>query len=121
LRELAPLNEVLSRDEVFHQIEHAPLDAADRAGEPPRALRWRTERLWSNPRALLLPIAHAMGNLVCEKDFSLVRKCQGEGCTLWFIDVSKAHARRWCSMAVCGNRAKAAAHRARARQSPAGP
>jgi predicted RNA-binding Zn ribbon-like protein len=119
LRDLAPLNEVLSRDGVFQQIELAPFDAADRAGGPPCALRWRTERLWSNPRTLLFPIAHAMGNLVCEKDFSLVRKCEGEGCTLWFLDLSKAHARRWCSMAVCGNRAKAAAHRARARQSPA--
>ena len=56
-----------------------------------------------------------------EKDFSLVRKCEGEGCTLWFLDLSKAHARRWCSMAVCGNRAKAAAHRARARQSLVAP
>jgi predicted RNA-binding Zn ribbon-like protein len=40
--------------------------------------------------------------------FTLVRKCEGTTCTLWFLDVSKAHARRWCSMAVCGNRAKAA-------------
>jgi predicted RNA-binding Zn ribbon-like protein len=32
------------------------------------------------------------------------------------VDVSKAHGRRWCSMTICGNRAKAAAHRARARQ-----
>ncbi|MGO9268383.1 MAG: CGNR zinc finger domain-containing protein [Candidatus Binataceae bacterium] len=29
-----------------------------------------------------------------------------------FLDRTKAHARRWCSMAVCGNRAKAA-HRSR--------
>ncbi len=27
----------------------------------------------------------------------------------------KAHGRRWCGMAVCGNRVKAAAHRARKR------
>jgi predicted RNA-binding Zn ribbon-like protein len=30
-----------------------------------------------------------------------------------FHDFTKAHTRRWCRMAVCGNRAKAAAHRAR--------
>ena len=30
-----------------------------------------------------------------------------------FLDRTKGHARRWCSMAVCGNRAKAEAHRAR--------
>jgi predicted RNA-binding Zn ribbon-like protein len=75
-------------------------------------------RHWRTPDALLLPIAEAMGDLVCRKDFRLVRRCQGPTCTLWFHDVSKAHARRWCSMAVCGNRAKAAAHRARSRQRP---
>jgi predicted RNA-binding Zn ribbon-like protein len=119
LHELAPLNEVLGRDEAFWQVEHASPEAGDVGDNESRALRLRTERRWGNPRTLLLPIAHAMGDLICEKDFSLVRRCEGEGCTLWFLDVSKAHARRWCSMAVCGNRAKAAAHRARARQSPA--
>ena len=116
LRGLTPLNEALVRDEAFRRIEYAPPSAGDDGDHASHALQWRTERRWSNPRALLLPIAHAMGDLICEKDFSLVRKCEGQGCTLWFLDVSKAHARRWCSMSVCGNRAKAAAHRARARQ-----
>ncbi len=116
LRDLAPLNDMLGHDAVFWQIEPAPLPAGDRAHAESHALRWRIGRHCGNPRTLLLPIAHAMGGLVCEKDFGLVRKCEGEGCTLWFLDISKAHARRWCSMAVCGNRAKAAAHRARTRQ-----
>ena len=30
-----------------------------------------------------------------------------EGCSWMFIDPSKNHRRRWCSMATCGNRAKA--------------
>ena len=83
-----------------------------------RALRWDARRRWRSPKALLLPVADAIGDLVCEKDFTLVRKCEGPGCTLWFLDVSKGHARRWCSMGVCGNRVKAAAHRARARRGP---
>ena len=64
-------------------------------------------------------LIEAIGDLVCQKDFTLVRRCEGPTCTLWFLDVSKAHARRWCSMAVCGNRVKAAAHRARARRASA--
>ncbi|MEL6323421.1 MAG: CGNR zinc finger domain-containing protein, partial [Pseudomonadota bacterium] len=36
---------------------------------------------------------------------------EGPTCTLYFHDVSKNHKRRWCSMDICGNRAKAAAHR----------
>ena len=101
LCELAPLNTLLARDQRFRQIEIAGPGAAEN-GEESRALRWQARRRWDSPKALLLPIAEAMGGLVCDKDFTLVRKC-------------KAHARRWCSMAVCGNRAKAAAHRARAR------
>jgi predicted RNA-binding Zn ribbon-like protein len=114
LRELAPLNALLARDQAFRQIDLAGARAAEN-GEAGRALRWQTQRHWDSPKTLLLPIAEAMGGLVCDKDFTLVRKCEGPTCTLWFLDVSKAHARRWCSMAVCGNRAKAAAHRARAR------
>ncbi len=118
LRELAPLNALLARDQAFRQIEIASAGTGEN-GERGRALRWRAQRHWDSPKALLLPIAEAMGELVCEKDFTRVRKCEGPTCTLWFLDVSKAHARRWCSMAVCGNRAKAAAHRARARSSAA--
>jgi predicted RNA-binding Zn ribbon-like protein len=48
-------------------------------------------------------------------DPARVRRCAGPACVLLFHDVSKAGRRRWCDMAVCGNRAKAAAHLARAR------
>ncbi|MFI6925053.1 CGNR zinc finger domain-containing protein [Nonomuraea spiralis] len=36
-----------------------------------------------------------------------LRKCANPSCVLWFLDVSKNGSRRWCSMEVCGNRAKA--------------
>jgi predicted RNA-binding Zn ribbon-like protein len=118
LRELAPLNQLLERDETYRQIETAaPGHGRENAGDEQPALRWKAMRRWHSPKALLLPVAEAIGELVCGKDFSLVRKCEGPTCTLWFHDVSNGHARRWCSMAVCGNRAKAVAHRARARQS----
>ncbi|MER5746461.1 CGNR zinc finger domain-containing protein [Streptomyces sp. NPDC002225] len=37
-----------------------------------------------------------------------VRHCANPACVLWFYDVSKNGSRRWCSMEVCGNRAKSA-------------
>jgi predicted RNA-binding Zn ribbon-like protein len=119
LRELTPLNALLAGDQAFRQIEIAGA-GKEKNGERQRVLRWQAKRHWDTPKTLLLPITEAMGDLVCEKDFTLVRKCEGPTCTLWFLDVSKAHVRRWCSMAVCGNRAKAAAHRARARQDSTG-
>ena len=116
LRELGPVNELLELDDAYRQIESAPVHGpADHSAERHQALRCQTHRRWGSAKMLLLPFAEAIAQLVCEEDFALVRKCEGPGCTLWFLDVRKTHARRWCSMAVCGNRAKAAAYRARAR------
>ncbi len=63
------------------------------------------------PADLLPRFAEACAKLICEADFQYVRNCEGPTCTMLFLDVSKNHKRRWCSMSVCGNRAKAAAHR----------
>lgn len=42
-----------------------------------------------------------------------LRRCEAPGCGTIFIDESRGRRRRWCSMARCGNRAKAAAFRSR--------
>lgn len=111
LADLDPINRLLARDDTFGQIE------AESSGDDlhQSALRWRRERRWHSIDMLLLPIAEAMGDLMCQADFTHVRLCEGPTCTLWFHDISKNHTRRWCSMAVCGNRAKATAHRAKKR------
>jgi predicted RNA-binding Zn ribbon-like protein len=49
-------------------------------------------------------------------DRSRVRRCESDRCVLLFYDSSKNRSRRWCDMAACGNRAKAAAHYRRSRQ-----
>ena len=46
-----------------------------------------------------------------------VRICANDTCRWVFFDESRAGRRRWCDMASCGNRAKAARHRARAKAS----
>ena len=65
--------------------------------------------------ALLLPVARSLADLVCTEDFTHVKACEGPECTLLFVDRTRGRGRRWCSMAVCGNRAKQAAHRKRSR------
>lgn len=47
------------------------------------------------------------------------RVCANDGCRWIFYDGSRAGRRRWCDMSSCGNRAKAARHRARKRASTA--
>ncbi|MFB4305038.1 CGNR zinc finger domain-containing protein [Actinomadura sp. GTD37] len=44
-----------------------------------------------------------------------VKPCAHPDCVLHFFDTTKSGTRRWCSMAVCGNRAKAARHYVRAK------
>ncbi|HEV8591494.1 MAG TPA: ABATE domain-containing protein [Pyrinomonadaceae bacterium] len=56
---------------------------------------------------LLVPIAESTADLLCFGDLAQVKKCENESCVLHFYDTSKNHRRRWCSMAACGNRAKA--------------
>jgi predicted RNA-binding Zn ribbon-like protein len=114
-RELEPLNRLLAEDEIYRQVVAGAENGAHRDVLSPRHLRWVQFRRWDRPQRLLQPLAEAIGDLVCDADFRLVRACEGAGCTLVFYDRTKRHARRWCSMRVCGNRAKAAAHRARLR------
>jgi predicted RNA-binding Zn ribbon-like protein len=66
------------------------------------------------PVDLLAPVAEAAADLLCHADLSLVRRCGNLPCLRYFYDLSKNHARRWCSMAVCGNRTKVAAYHRRA-------
>ncbi|KRA01594.1 ABATE domain-containing protein [Achromobacter sp. Root565] len=61
----------------------------------------------------LLPVAEAAADLLAHGDFRLVRKCESDTCSLWFYDRTRSHKRRWCSMALCGNRHKVAAFRQR--------
>jgi predicted RNA-binding Zn ribbon-like protein len=103
--ELGPLNLLLAGDKSYAKV----------TGGQERLALHRLRR-WETPEELLQPIAAAIADLVCHADFRLIRACEGHDCSLMFLDRTKAHARRWCSMALCGNRAKAAAHRARQRR-----
>jgi predicted RNA-binding Zn ribbon-like protein len=113
---LEPLNRVLERDEGYGAIVARSSHPKNR--RVPSGLEWRPLRRWGTPNALLLPIAQAMAHLVCSEDFSLVKGCEGKTCTLLFLDRTHGRARRWCSMTVCGNRAKQAAHRQRSARNP---
>jgi predicted RNA-binding Zn ribbon-like protein len=106
--ELAPLNALLERDETFSRIEV-------RRDSDGARLELQTTRPWRSPESLLLPIGQALARCVCEEDFASIRACEGQRCTLIFADHTRRRARRWCSMAMCGNRAKQAAHRDRLR------
>jgi len=69
----------------------------------------------ASPERALGILAESVAALLAEGEFSLVRQCEHPECVLWFYDRTKSHRRRWCSMALCGNRHKAAEFRKRTR------
>jgi predicted RNA-binding Zn ribbon-like protein len=64
---------------------------------------------WTDPMALdrmLWPIAISATELLTSIEFNHVKQCAGERCDWLFLDNSRNHLRRWCTMDECGNRAK---------------
>ncbi|KGE00392.1 hypothetical protein JL37_02475 [Achromobacter sp. RTa] len=92
------------------------------AGRASKELEWDNangsfkvvrRRLHENAASFLEPIAQAVARLLTDTPLDLVRQCEAHDCTLMFHDKTKSHRRRWCSMAICGNRMKVAAFRSR--------
>jgi predicted RNA-binding Zn ribbon-like protein len=99
-----------------------PLADADRtllnrqaAGATPAPHLDRNGFSWTTASApaLLALIARTAVELFGGALGDRIRQCEGEGCALLFVDTSRSGARRWCSMAGCGNKAKVASFRAR--------
>jgi predicted RNA-binding Zn ribbon-like protein len=57
---------------------------------------------------LLAAVARSAAEIMVEGAHARLRICANPGCGLFFSDNSRTHRRRWCSMAICGNRHKVA-------------
>lgn len=102
-------NDVSGLNDYLNAYLSAPQLARDSAGNLTLSRTARGDTLAS----LLGPVAEAVAQLLVEGNFDLVKQCEHPDCILWFYDRTKAHKRRWCSMALCGNRYKAAQFRRR--------
>lgn len=101
-QELEPLNVLLRQDQSYLQL------VVGKDG-----IQLDTQHRWQSPDSLLIPIAESIARLISEEDFTHIKACEGQNCTLMFADHTRARGRRWCSMGICGNRAKVSAHRKR--------
>jgi predicted RNA-binding Zn ribbon-like protein len=63
----------------------------------------------------LVPIANAIVSELASGRPDRFRICANDQCAWTFFDASPTGRRRWCDMRTCGNRAKAARHRAKVR------
>ncbi|MCL7491405.1 MULTISPECIES: CGNR zinc finger domain-containing protein [Streptomyces] len=100
----------------------ALLNSAAVSGQPPapravRAADGTLARALPGPpdcAGLLAAVARdAVGLLTDEVAREQLRQCEGESCTLVYLDTSRGRRRRWCSSEVCGNRERVARHRRR--------
>jgi predicted RNA-binding Zn ribbon-like protein len=60
---------------------------------------------------LMIPVVESAADALVLGELSRVRRCADLRCPRVFFDGTKNGRRRWCDMATCGNRAKAARHR----------
>lgn len=114
LTKLGPLNKLLDHDQVFWSI--VPGTASDNdtiENRSPSIFRLRPQRHWHIPESVLAPVAGELARVVCNLDFKYIKGCEGKKCVLLFYDETRRRERRWCSMGVCGNRAKQEAFRKR--------
>jgi len=106
-------------------VAAADLDELNRA-LPPALARLRLEPRgdgfewgWADATdslvAPLAPIVRSAAELLASAERARVRECDAGDCTWLFLDRSRGGTRRWCSMASCGNRAKARRHYLRRR------
>lgn len=112
---------VRARDLLQHAVRHEPDTEAlarflDGVAAVPvfeqRALTWA--RRWPTDRVLAARVVLAWAGLQRDRPDRL-RACANPDCERFLIDRSRSSQARWCSMATCGNRAKARRHYQRAR------
>jgi predicted RNA-binding Zn ribbon-like protein len=104
---IASINHILSRCPGYSQLVYKK-----------RRFERHFQRQTAEKDGLLTPLAEAAGDLLCSGKLSLVKKCGNPACILYFYDTTKNHTRNWCSMQLCGNRIKVAAHYQRKRNIP---
>lgn len=64
---------------------------------------------FDHPDQFLGPIVESACDLLCNRDWSRLKRCANPTCGLYFYDSTRNRRRRWCSMRTCGNRMKVAA------------
>jgi predicted RNA-binding Zn ribbon-like protein len=77
---------------------------------------WDTALNGRSAASLLSPVLWSAADLLAGARRDRVRQCANPRCRWLFFDDSKGGNRRWCSMAACGNRAKAHRHYLRRKQ-----
>ncbi len=90
------------------ELTAAPARAAVRRERS--GFAWDVDLRGSSALGQLAPVLWSAGDLLTGNRLGRVKRCANPECGWLFLDDSRAGKRRWCSMASCGNRAKARRH-----------
>lgn len=71
------------------------------------SFRWRLRSEDKGLRAVLDRVSLSAEALLRSEYVGRIGQCSGHACRWLWIDRTRNRSRRWCDMAVCGNRAKA--------------
>jgi predicted RNA-binding Zn ribbon-like protein len=105
---VAEINRVLGRSAGTRRLEPAPAGGFTRTFVP-------TGDAFAG---LMIPIVESAADSLLDAELPRVRRCADPRCHRVYLDATKNGLRRWCDMGTCGNRAKAARHRARVAPTP---
>ncbi len=75
-----------------------------------QSIQLQTTVTHHSPLSALSNIAFSAAELLTNENPKRIKSCSNKSCVLVFHDTSKSGRRRWCSMDLCGNRAKASKH-----------
>lgn len=103
--DLEMLNQALAGTPARTRLRHTPAGYA-----------WEVTELKPTVPNLLAPVLWSAGDLLGSARLARVRRCANDKCLYLFADDSRNGTRRWCSMSMCGNRAKAHRHYRRNRR-----
>jgi predicted RNA-binding Zn ribbon-like protein len=103
--QLRDLNHILRHGLHYHQIERDP-----------DGTRYTFAQVGDRLDQARATIASSLAQFLADDAPSRLRVCANAGCRYLFVDRSPTGRRRWCDMRTCGNQAKVARHRARARE-----
>ena len=102
---LGEINRVLGRSAGMRRLEERPDGTYVRSFAP----------VGDAFASLLIPVVDSAADALILGELARVRRCADPRCRRVFLDATKNGRRRWCDMAACGNRAKAARHRSKDR------
>ncbi|MDX1751304.1 MAG: CGNR zinc finger domain-containing protein [Methylophaga sp.] len=96
---IATLNNYLQNYKIHYQLEQSS-----------EGYQLTNQTVCHSTADIIGVLAFELANMLASEQRAYLKRCLNPDCVLMFVDNSRSHKRRWCSMETCGNRAKVSKH-----------